>query len=116
LARFVRGDVVVIEHVGSDGNVKRRPAVVLTSWEWFDNGGGSHHDYWISIISTQVRDNWSVELDPCDITGGTLHRLPCRVRCTNMLVAAEWQLLRKVCNLTPTKIAEVLTVTQSLLV
>jgi len=111
----VRGDLVTIDYIGGDGNPKRRPAVVLTSWEWTDNTGGTHTDYWITIISTQTRDSYSVEITAGDIESGVLHSLPCRVRCTNILVTTEGQLIRKIGNLTAAKLQEILAATKSLL-
>lgn len=68
MARFVKGDVVVVPFPFSDlTQAKRRPALVLAELEGDDR-------ILCQITSQDVRDNYAIELDDSDLEVGTLRQ------------------------------------------
>jgi mRNA interferase MazF len=68
VARFIKGDVVVLPFPFSDlSNYKRRPALVLA-----DAGGNTL--LLCQITSQAVRDNYAVQLDISDYQSGSLKK------------------------------------------
>jgi mRNA interferase MazF len=68
VARFVKGDVVVVPFPFSDlSQAKRRPALVITSLEGDDL-------ILCQITSQSVRDSYAVALDDGDFESGALNR------------------------------------------
>ncbi len=66
MARFVKGDVVVVPFPFSDlSQAKRRPALVLTNLEGDDL-------ILCQITSQQVRDQYAIKLDHEDFEGAGL--------------------------------------------
>jgi len=71
MARFVKGDVVVVPFPFSEKTGdKVRPALVLASVAY-----GARVDYLLCIITSQrPPDPHLLELEPADVTGGGLKR------------------------------------------
>jgi mRNA interferase MazF len=68
VARFVKGDVVVLPFPFSDlSNYKRRPALVLAD-------AGSNALLLCQITSQAIRDNYAVQLDVSDFQSGSLKK------------------------------------------
>ena len=69
MARFKRGDIVLLPFPFSDATgAKRRPCLVLAELPFF---GGM--DYLVCMISSQnTRDPHSMEVTPSDLTAGRL--------------------------------------------
>ena len=66
MARFVKGDVVVVPCPFSDlSQAKRRPALVLVELSGDDR-------ILCQITSQQVRDRYAIELDDSDFEVGSL--------------------------------------------
>jgi mRNA interferase MazF len=104
MARFVKGDVVVVPFPFSAApGSKRRPALVLASWAF-----GSSNDYLLCLISTQtVPDPYCLALEPDDIEYGVLHRAS-YVRPAYLFTADEALIVRKFGQLRAEKLARVL--------
>lgn len=69
MARFVKGDVVVLPFPFSDlTQTKKRPALVVASLSGDDV-------ILVQITSQAARDAYSILLDNSDFTSGTLNRL-----------------------------------------
>jgi len=68
MARFVKGDVVVVRFPFSDlSQAKRRPALVLAELEGDDR-------ILCQITSQALRDRYAVQLDNEDLAEGSLRR------------------------------------------
>ncbi len=68
MARFIKGDVVVLPFPFSDlSNYKRRPALVLA-----DAGGNAL--LLCQITSQAVQDNYAIQLDMSDFQSGSLKK------------------------------------------
>jgi len=71
VARFIKGDVVVLPFPFSDlTNYKRRPALVLA-----DAGGNAL--ILCQITSQAVKDEYAVQLDMSDFQSGSLKKTSC---------------------------------------
>jgi len=85
MARFVKGDVVVVPFPFSDlSRAKRRPALVVAELE-----GGDQ--ILCQITSQVIRDQYSIILDDPDFESGGLNR-ESRIR-PNRLFTADTQLI-----------------------
>jgi mRNA interferase MazF len=68
VARFIKGDVVVLPFPFSDlSNYKRRPALVLA-----DAGGNAF--LLCQITSQTIRDEYAVKLDVSDFQSGSINK------------------------------------------
>jgi hypothetical protein len=116
LARFVKGDIVITSWTGQDGVPKRRPVLILATWEWADDQERHWDDYMTCMVTTKTgRDMHSIDLsDPKCIVNGALH-YPSVARYTNISVKQDSDLTRKVCALSADKLDEVLTSLRNLL-
>jgi len=66
MARFVKGDVVVVPFPFSDlSQSKRRPALVITPLEGNDN-------ILCQITSKNISDNYAISIDDVDFESGSL--------------------------------------------
>jgi mRNA interferase MazF len=68
VARFIKGDIVVVPFPFSDlTNAKRRPALVMTALEGDDL-------ILCQITSQRVRDKYAIDLDDDDFESGALRQ------------------------------------------
>jgi mRNA interferase MazF len=89
LARFVRGDVVVIPFPFSDlTQAKRRPAVVVSQLDGNDL-------ILVQVTSQTVRDGHAIPLDSPDFETGSLHK-PSNIRPNRVFTADSRIILYKV--------------------
>jgi mRNA interferase MazF len=97
VAKFVKGDIVVIPFPFSDlSNSKRRPALVLA-----DLHG---NDYIMAQITSQnVYDNISVEITQNDISDGLL-QIVSNVRPNKLFTADKNIIIYKICSLKKSKL------------
>src|ERR1051326_8158669 len=111
MARFVRGDIVVVPFpFSATSGSKQRPALVLASWPF---GGGE--DYLLCLISTQtVPDPYSLALATDDVENGSLRRAS-YIRPTYLFAADEALIQRKIGNLKQARLTEVLTTLRKVL-
>ncbi len=101
MARFVKGDVVVVPFPFSDlTQAKRRPALVLAELEGDDR-------IFCQITSQHVRDRYAVELDGADFEVGTL-RQKSNIRPSRMFTSDIRIILYRVGQLKPDKVAKVI--------
>lgn len=101
MARFVRGDVVIIPFTFSDlRRAKRRPALVLAELE-----GGDH--ILCQITSQRVRDRHAIELDDADFESGGLKQKS-HVRPNRLFTADTRIILYQAGRLKPEKVREIL--------
>lgn len=100
MARFVRGDIVIVPFPFSDlTGSKRRPAVVLASL--------SGDDLILCQVTSQaVRDNYAVEVKDSDFDEGTLKR-PSNARPNRIFTCDRHLILYKIGHLNSAKIKEV---------
>jgi mRNA interferase MazF len=85
VARFIKGDVVVLPFPFSDlSNYKRRPALVLA-----DAGGNAL--LLCQITSQAVRDDYSVQLDLSEFETGSLKKIS--VIRPNRIFSADEQII-----------------------
>ena len=100
MARFVKGDVVVVPFPFSDLTLtKRRPALVLAALEGDDC-------ILCQITSQQLRDRYSIELDAPDFASGDLKRRS-SVRPNRLFTADTHVILYQVGHLAPSKVDEI---------
>lgn len=101
MARFVKGDVVVVPFPFSDLTLaKRRPAMVLASLEGDDR-------VLCQITSQQVRDRYSIEVDASDFASGSLKQRS-SIRPNRLFTADTHLILYQVGQLAPSKVDEVI--------
>ena len=101
MARFVKGDVVVVPFPFSDlSRAKRRPALVLASMR-----GGDL--ILCQITSRAVTDGYAVALDESDFRSGSL-RKPSNVRPNRLFTADGGIILYRAGQLAADKTAEVI--------
>ena len=101
MARFVKGDIVVVPFPFSDlTQVKRRPALVLAELEGDDR-------ILCQITSQHVRDRHAIELDDSDFEGGTL-RQKSNIRPSRIFTSDIRIILYRVGQLKPDKVAKVI--------
>jgi mRNA interferase MazF len=101
MARFVRGDVVVVPFPFSDfTQAKRRPALVLAELEGDDC-------ILCQITSRHVRDRYAIELDDVDFKSGGLKQKS-YIRPNRLFTADTHIILYQVGHLKAEKMREVL--------
>jgi mRNA interferase MazF len=101
VAKFVKGDVVVVPFPFSDlSNAKRRPALVLAGLEGDDL-------ILCQITSQAIRDQYAVPLQDDDFDKGGLQR-PSNVRPNRLFTADSQIVLYRVGSLHRTKLTEVI--------
>lgn len=100
MARFVRGDVVVVPFPFSDlSQAKRRPALVIA-----EVGGG---DLLLCQITSQsVRDDYAVSIVDADFEDGGL-RQTSNVRPSRLFTADQAIILYRAGHLLPEKVAAI---------
>ena len=102
MARFVKGDVVVVPFPFSDlSRSKRRPALVLAPLD-----GGDV--ILCQITSQNVRDRYAISLDASDFADGSL-RHPSNIRPSRIFTADGNIVLYRTGQLKPDKIEAVIT-------
>lgn len=103
MARFMRGDVVVVPFPFSGAmSSKRRPALILGAWAY---AGGT--DYLTCLISSQAApDPALIALESDDILGGSLNRQS-YLRPLYLFAADENYIVRKVGTLKADKLGAV---------
>ena len=85
MARFVKGDVVVVPFLFSDlSQSKRRPALVITPLEGNDN-------ILCQITSKNISDNYAISIDDVDFESGSLKQVS-NIR-PNRLFTADNQII-----------------------
>ncbi len=101
MARFVKGDVVVVPFPFSDlTTAKRRPAAILAELEGDDRIP-------CQITSQQVRDQYAVEIDDADFEAGGL-RLRSNVRPSRLFTVDSRIILYRVGRHNPVKLEEII--------
>jgi mRNA interferase MazF len=104
MARFVKGDVVVVPFPFSDlSQAKRRPALVLTSLPGDDL-------ILCQITSKLNKDIYAIEISNPDFTSGSLNKLS-NVRPNRIFTADEHIILYKIGSLTANKMNEIVSKT-----
>ncbi len=100
MARFVKGDVVVVPFPFSDlTKAKRRPALVIAELEGDDL-------ILCQITSQQIRDKYSIAINEDDFQVGTLKQKS-NAR-PNRIFTADWHIiLNRVGTLKPEKVNEI---------
>ena len=102
MARFVKGDVVVVPFPFSDlSQAKRRPALVLTNLDGDDL-------ILCQITSQQVRDQYAIKLDQEDFEAAGL-RQRSNIRPNRIFTADSHIVLYRVGHLKQEKVSEVIT-------
>ncbi|MGR3309868.1 MAG: type II toxin-antitoxin system PemK/MazF family toxin [Candidatus Brocadiales bacterium] len=100
MARFVKGDVIVVPFPFSDlTQAKRRPALVISVLDDEDL-------ILCQITSRSFRDNYAISLDGEDFEAGTLKRSS-NVRPNRIFTADSHIILYRVGNLKPDKLNEI---------
>lgn len=100
MARFVKGDIVVVPFPFSDlTSAKRRPALVIAELE-------GDNLILCQITSQQIRDRYAILIDDSDFEDGTL-RQTSNVRPNRIFTADRHIILYIVGHLKPEKVNEV---------
>lgn len=104
MARFVRGDVVVVPFpLSAVSGAKSRPALVIAGWTI-----GGIDDYLLAMVTSQaIADPNIVALDAADFVTGGLNRRS-YVRPTYLFAADDVLITRKVASMRAEKMTEVL--------
>ncbi len=104
MARFVRGDLVVVPFPLSDKpGAKPRPALLVASWT-----SDSGTDYLACVVASQpARDPHFMELSPTDLATGTLANTS-YVRPSYLFPVDEALIARKIGSLSAEKLDAVL--------
>ena len=101
MARFVKGDIVVVPFPFSDlTQAKRRPALVLAELDGDDR-------ILCQITSQHVRDRYAIELDDSDFETGTLKQKS-NIRPSRMFTSDIRIILYRVGQLKPDKVAKII--------
>ncbi len=101
MARFVKGDVIVVPFPFSDlTQAKRRPALVLAELEGDDR-------ILCQITSQQVKDRYAMELDDSDFEVGSL-RQKSNIRPNRLFTCDIRIILYQVGHLQPDKVDQVI--------
>jgi len=101
VAKFVKGDVVVVPFPFSDlSQSKRRPALVIASLD-------SDDIILCQITSKTIKDNYSLSLDDKDFETGSLKQ-PSNLRPNRIFTADNHIILYRVGNLKSEKLTEVI--------
>jgi mRNA interferase MazF len=100
VARFVKGDVVVIPFPFSDlSQSKRRPALVVAPLQGDDA-------ILCQLTSKAVKDNYAISVDDADFASGSLKQ-PGNIRPNRLFTADTHIILYRVGTVTREKLAEV---------
>ena len=101
MARFIKGDIVVVPFPFSDlTQAKRRPAFVITSLEG--------DDIILCQITSQFnKDNYSIQITDSDFKEGSLKK-ESNIRPNRLFTADEHIILYKIGSLIPDKINEII--------
>jgi len=101
MARFVKGDVVVVPFPFSDlSQSKRRPALLIASLEGEDA-------ILCQITSKTIKDSYAISIDGADFATGSL-RQQSNVRPNRLFTADHHIILYKVGSIKKEKIAQVI--------
>jgi mRNA interferase MazF len=101
VAKFVKGDVVVVPFPFSDlTQAKRRPALVISKLEGDDL-------ILCQITSQSIKDNYAISLDDKDFETGSLKQIS-NVRPNRIFTADNHIVLYKVGNLKIEKLKEII--------
>ncbi len=101
MARFVKGDVVVIPFPFSDlSQSKRRPALVIASLEGNDA-------ILCQLTSKTVQDNYAIAIDDMDFASGSLKQ-PGNIRPNRLFTADTHIILYRVGTIKQEKLAQVI--------
>ena len=101
MARFVKGDVVVIPFPFSDlSQSKRRPAIVLAPLEGDDV-------VLCQITSKSIRDNYSIPLDDTDFVSGGLKQAS-NIRPNRLFTADNHIILYRIGSIKKEKLNQVI--------
>jgi mRNA interferase MazF len=101
MAKFVRGDVVVVPFPFSDiTQAKRRPALVISTLE-------GDNLILCQITSQSIKDNYAISLDDKDFETGSLKQ-PSNIRPNRIFTADNHIILYKVSNLKIEKLNEII--------
>jgi mRNA interferase MazF len=108
VARFIKGDIVVVPFPFSDlTNAKRRPALVMTALEGDDL-------ILCQITSQRVRDKYAIDLDDDDFESGAL-RQKSSIRPNRLFTADQRIILRRIGHLRKEKISQIVEKTLEIL-
>ena len=100
MARFVKGDIVVIPFPFSDlSQSKRRPALVIAALEGDDV-------VLCQLTSKTIRDMYAIPIDDSDFTSGSLKQ-PGNIRPNRLFTADSHIILYRVGSLTKEKLGQV---------
>jgi len=101
MAKFVKGDIVVIPFPFSDlSNAKRRPAIILADLQ--------NDDYIMAqITSKNVFDNMSVMITEDDMENGSL-QISSNIRPNKLFTADKNIIIYKICSLQKDKLDTVI--------
>lgn len=101
MAKFVKGDIVVVPFPFSDlSQAKRRPALVVCSLAGFDL-------ILCQITSRLMKDQYSISLNDADFMEGSLKQ-PSNVRPNRIFTADSQIILYKIGTLKKSKLGEVI--------
>ena len=101
MARFVKGDIIVVPFPFSDlTQAKRRPAVILTELAGDDR-------ILCQITSAKVSDKYAIELDNSDFETGSLMQSS-NIRPNRIFTCDIRIILYRVGHLKPDKMAEII--------
>jgi mRNA interferase MazF len=101
VAKFVKGDIVVIPFPFSDlSQAKRRPALVIAPLEGNDV-------VLCQITSKTVKDTYSISIDEADFTSGSL-RQPGNIRPNRLFTADSHIILYQVGSIRKEKLIQVI--------
>jgi mRNA interferase MazF len=101
VARFVRGDVVVLPFPFSDlSNYKRRPALVLA-------GAGGNEVILCQITSQTIRDQYAVSLEISDFETGSINKAS-NIRPNRIFTADEHIILYRAGHIAAVKLDDVI--------
>jgi mRNA-degrading endonuclease toxin of MazEF toxin-antitoxin module len=101
MAKFVKGDVVVVPFPFSDlSQSKRRPAFVITPLEGNDN-------ILCQITSKNVGDNYAISIDDVDFESGGLKQAS-NVRPNRIFTADNQIILYRVGNIKKEKLTQII--------
>ena len=101
MAKFIKGDVVVVPFPFSDlTQAKRRPALVITALDGDDL-------ILCQITSQSIKDNYAIPIDDRDFANGTLKQ-PSNARPNRLFTADSHIVLYKVGNLKPDKLNQII--------
>ncbi|MBL7178127.1 MAG: type II toxin-antitoxin system PemK/MazF family toxin [Desulfobacteraceae bacterium] len=101
MARFVKGDVVVVPFPFSDlSQSKRRPALIIASLEGDDA-------ILCQITSKTIKDSYAISIDGTDFTSGSL-RQQSNVRPNRLFTADSHIILYRVGSIKKEKMAQLI--------